>query len=127
MIDEIPSDVRGQPPPPALWWFKVYTGVMTGIYVLCMLAAPLLLWIGTRARSEDRVAFLIEAPVLFVVGLVLAIGFALPFFLPRKPWVWIYNLVLICIGMTSCCILPAAIPLLIYWIKPEMKAWFGRT
>jgi hypothetical protein len=35
-----------------------------------------------------------------------------------------YDLVLICIGMTSCCILPAAIPLLIFWLKPEAKNWF---
>jgi hypothetical protein len=29
--------------------------------------------------------------------------------------------------MTSACFLPACIPLLIYWIKPDVKAYFGRT
>jgi len=29
--------------------------------------------------------------------------------------------------LTSCCILPAAVPLLIYWVKPETKAWFNRA
>jgi len=48
-------------------------------------------------------------------------------FLRPKPWVWIYDLVIICMGMTSACFLPAAIPLLIYWLKPEVKAHFGRT
>jgi hypothetical protein len=31
------------------------------------------------------------------------------------------------IGMTSCCFLPFLIPLLIYWLKPETKAYFGRN
>jgi hypothetical protein len=35
-------------------------------------------------------------------------------------------MVLICIGMNSCCLLPASIPLLIFWIKPETKTYFGR-
>jgi hypothetical protein len=29
--------------------------------------------------------------------------------------------------MTSVCCIPACVPLLIYWIKPETKAYFGRT
>ncbi len=27
--------------------------------------------------------------------------------------------------MTSCCLLPAVIPLLIYWLKPGVKNWFN--
>ena len=62
---------------------------------------------------------------LLLVGLAFAIAFALVFVFPRKHWAWIYGLVLICIGMSSCCILPAAIPLLIFWLKPEVKSWFN--
>jgi hypothetical protein len=61
---------------------------------------------------------------LYVCCMLAAIVFALPFVLPRRPWVWVYDMVVICIGLTSCCIMPAALPLLIYWIKPEVKAWF---
>ncbi len=35
--------------------------------------------------------------------------------------------VLIGLGLTSCCTWPATIPLIIQWLKPEMKARFGRT
>ena len=127
MTRETSPEMPGQTPPPVIGWFKVYTGVMTGIYVLCVLGAPLLFWIGMKTHTDERAVLMIQGAILFLVGAVFAVAFALPFFLARKPWVWIYNLVLICIGMTSCCILPAAVPLLIYWIKPDVKLWFNRT
>ncbi len=122
-----PQSVPPSGPPKVVFWFRVYSGCMAGVYVLCMLASPLIFFAGTRSGGEEAVVLKIQAVVLFLVGLVLAVAFALPFVFPRRPWVWIYDIVLICIGLTSCCILPAAIPLLIYWLKPEAKAWFRST
>jgi hypothetical protein len=45
-------------------------------------------------------------------------------FLPKRRWVWIYDLVLICLSFTGCCI-AFGIPLLIFWLKPETKAFFN--
>ncbi len=111
--------------PKAVFWFRVYAGCMAGIYALCALAAPLVFFAGTRAAGEQGMVLKIQAVALLLVGLAFAIAFALVFVFPRKHWAWIYGLVLICIGMTSCCILPAAIPLLIFWLKPEVKSWFN--
>ena len=36
-------------------------------------------------------------------------------------------MLLICVGMTSCCCIPACLPILLQWIKPDTKAWFGYT
>jgi hypothetical protein len=68
-----------------------------------------------------------------IVGLVI-MAICLPFaglyaaglVLPRKPWSWIYHIVLISIGLTSCACLPFAVPLLVFWIRPEVQDWFGR-
>jgi hypothetical protein len=70
-------------------------------------------------------AKVVGALLTCVSGAFLAAS-AAPFLLPARPWVWIYDLVVICLGMTSACFLPATIPLLIFWIKPEVKAYFGR-
>lgn len=70
-------------------------------------------------------AFLMVMAVA-LVSLVLFVASIAPFFLIPRPWVWIFDLVLICMGMTSVCFLPMCIPLLIHWLKPETKAWFGR-
>ena len=122
-----PSSPQPAACPKVVFWFRIYAGCMTGVYGLCMAAAPFIFYAGIRTGGEQGVVFRIQSVLLLLVGLVLAVAFALPFLLPRKPWVWIYDLVLICIGMTSCCILPAAVPLLIYWLKPEAKHWFNRV
>jgi MFS family permease len=114
-------------PPAVLLWFKIYTGALTALYVLCVLASPVLFVLGMRTHSDDRFVALVYSVILLAIGVPLAVACALPFFLPRKPWVWVYNLVIICIGMTSCCILPASVALLVYWIRPDLKLWFNRT
>jgi hypothetical protein len=71
-----------------------------------------------------------EARIMSVFFILFGLLFCAPFvtgiFLPRKSWAWIFGLVLICIGLTSACLLPFCIPLLIFWIKPETKTYFGR-
>lgn len=81
------------------------------------------------AHSDDpeMQSLIVQGILLAICGPPFALAHALPFVLPRKSWVWVYNLVLICGGMTSCCCLPASIPLLVYWIKPDVKLWFNRT
>ena len=86
-----------------------------------------MVFLADKAGETERMELLTNGIVLAVVGLPFAIASALPFFFPRKPWVWIYNLEIITIGMTSCCCLPACVPLLIFWLKPEIKIWYGRN
>lgn len=38
---------------------------------------------------------------------------------------WKLGLVLICLGMATCC-LPACLPLLIAWVKPDTQEYFRR-
>jgi hypothetical protein len=64
--------------------------------------------------------------VLFIMCLPLFGACLLPLVLRPQPWLWTYDLVIICLGMTSACFLPACIPLLIFWLKPETKHYFGR-
>jgi hypothetical protein len=47
------------------------------------------------------------------------------FFLPRTPGAWIYHTVIICLGMTSQ-LLPISVILLIFWLQPATRAYFGR-
>lgn len=97
------------------------------MYGLCVLASPVLFVIAAQMQSDEKAGVMIYGVILLVIGLPLAVACALPFFLPRKPWVWVYDLVIICLGMNSCCLLPASVALLIFWIKPDVKLWFNRT
>jgi hypothetical protein len=102
---------------------------MALLYVGCMVAAAaLLLWREELGAGEPGGSLIFTAygVVLMTVAAALVGVFVAAFFLPRKPWAWTFHLVLIALGFTSACCLPACVPLLIFWIRPETKAWFGR-
>ena len=112
--------------PKVLAWFKVYSALLAAVY-LAFAGASLIFYLGDPVQLDTtKEGAIFVGLILLVMGLGLTAAFALPFFLKPRPWVWVYNLVLICIGLTSPCCMPASIPLLIYWLKPEAKAYFGR-
>lgn len=111
--------------PKVVTWFKVYAGFLCLLY-LATAAFSLVFFLVDPAELEMGAteARLVGA-LLLVVGLVLFAGCLVPLLLRPRPWLWVYDLVVICLGMTSACFLPACIPLLIYWLKPEAKDYFG--
>jgi hypothetical protein len=119
----------GQEPrvPPVWPWFITYCVLMALMYLLLAAAGVFLLTAAPAGRNRDPVEMQIQGVIFTVMGLPLFAAFAAGPFLPKRPWVWIYNMVLICLGLTSMCCLPATIPLLIFWLKPETKLWFGRA
>jgi hypothetical protein len=113
---------------PAVWkWYVAYCIAMACLYVLTTIFGVVLLAVAPDALHMQPMESKIQGGACVVLGPILLIVFLIGIFLPRRPWAWIYGIVLICLGMTSCCCLPASIPLIIYWVKPETKAFFGRT
>ncbi len=111
-------------------------GVWTAYVVYCIGMALLylaLVGVGVAfsfVMPEEEMAAgeaVIISTLLVGLGLLFAVPYAAAPFLPRRPGTWILGLVLIGIGLTSCLTLPVAIPLLLYWIKPENQLFFGRT
>ena len=57
-------------------------------------------------------------------GLVFAVGNLILPFLPKKPWMYIIHMMnIIAAGLFLCC-LPLALPIFIYWLKPDIKEFF---
>ncbi len=110
-----------------VFWFRAYCALMSLIYLFCIaLGAYLVIAQPANKKFDDAAETVIAGGVYIVVGAVLFVIFAAGLVLPKNRWTWIYNIVLIAIGMTSCCFLPITVPLLIFWLKPETKALFGR-
>ena len=100
---------------------------MALVYMMCIFAG-LVMFVLPDTMLEDadfppEIRWVYGA-MLVVIGVGLAALFAFGVFAPRRRWVWTFDVVLIAIGMTSCCCMPVTIPLLIYWIKPEVKTYF---
>lgn len=115
-------------------WFRIYSLFLAFVYFLCVLAGVAMTGIGIhhvsngiKLEDDGEIMFIVFGIFLAITGILLFLPFAAAPFLPRRPWVWLFTLVLICIGLTSPCFLPICIPLLIRWMKPEMKAFFGKS
>jgi hypothetical protein len=119
--------IQEAPRPPVLWWQQAYCGAMTLLYVAVVVGVLALFWAEWADAEMSAAELLVFGGMVLALGLALAGAFAASFFLPRRPWVWVYHLVLIAIGMTSACCLPVTVPLLVFWIRPEVKAYFGRA
>lgn len=112
--------------PPVIKWYVVYSIAMALLYIGCTVFGGFLSFadLSSFSAGRDLMGMKIQGIIMLVVGIPLFFLYAAAPFLPRKPWNWIFSMVLICIGMTSCCCIPACIPLLIFWIKPETKQYF---
>ena len=111
--------------PPAVWrWYLAYSISLAAVYLLLAIAGVVLFVLTQNGSIPFD-----DPPFIFAiytcVGLPLGVAFGITPFLPKRKWAWIYHLVAICIGLTSICCMPASIPLLIFWIKPETKAFFN--
>ncbi|HEX8197473.1 MAG TPA: zinc ribbon domain-containing protein [Pyrinomonadaceae bacterium] len=109
------------------FWYRVYAGLMAAMYAMLVALGVFMIVFGSQSNDKDAAGAVFGGAFYAILGGGFFLIFAVALFLPRKPWTWIYHIVLICIGMTSCCLLPFSIPLLINWLKPETKAFFGRN
>lgn len=112
-------------PPPVMFWFKIYIALMAVLYMVCIGLGILFLLMPTFLDADPGETWAIGL-VLIGVCAPLAALFLAPLFLKPVSWVWIFDLILIGLGLTSCLTLPATIPLLIFWVKPETQRYFGR-
>jgi hypothetical protein len=115
------------PAPPAVGWFKVYSAGMALIYLATLALSSIFFLLSPEDLEMSRFEAMMLGTLLGGLGFVLLVVYLAVFFLPRRPWVWTYDLVLIAIGFTSCLTLPFSLPLLIFWLKPEVKQHFGRA
>ncbi len=114
-------------PPKVIRWFKAYCVFLCVLYLAAAVSSALFSLSDPAEFDWSKTADRIFG-VLFLAGcLGLSGACLLPLVLRPRPWLWVYDFALICLGMTSLCIVPASLPLLIFWIKPETKSYFGRS
>eukprot|EP00188_Purpureofilum_apyrenoidigerum_P002572 Plantae.Rhodophyta-Purpureofilum_apyrenoidigerum.ctg26398.p1 GENE.Plantae.Rhodophyta-Purpureofilum_apyrenoidigerum.ctg26398~~Plantae.Rhodophyta-Purpureofilum_apyrenoidigerum.ctg26398.p1 ORF type:complete len:127 (+),score=14.04 Plantae.Rhodophyta-Purpureofilum_apyrenoidigerum.ctg26398:168-548(+) len=111
-------------PPGVITWFKIYAGFLSFIYFLVAAASLIFFLVDPAELEMQQAEAVVMGVVLLGLGGVFCLAFGIPLFLAPRPWVWIYDLVIICLGMTSACFWIICIPLLIFWLKPETKEYF---
>ena len=112
--------------PRTFFWYRVYCGVLAGLYMLVAVMGAWLAFARPAIEGQSAAETLILGAVYGLMGAVFFLAHLIAALLPPKPYNWIVGIVFLAIGMTSCCLWPAVIPLLIYWVKPETREFFGR-
>jgi len=108
------------------FWYRVYCAVLVILYLSVTAAGIALAVFQPEIPDYKPQELLIMGIVYALVGAFFFLVFVVALFLPPKPYNWIVGIVMMAIGMTSCCFLPFVIPLFVFWIKPETQAFFGR-
>jgi hypothetical protein len=109
------------------FWYRIYCAFMVFLYLAVAAVGVFLLFISFDPSEADAAQLRVIGTINLAFGVLFSLLFLVALLLPAKPYTWPVGLIGIIIGITSCCTWPATIPLLIYWIKPETKAFFGRN
>lgn len=116
----------GTEKPKVIFWFQVYCWVLCVMYLAVAAFSMTFFMIPAEDMDMPPYLSLLMGILFLLIGLLLLAASMLPLLLRPRPWLWTYNLVIICLGMTSACFLPFCVPLLISWLKPEVKNHFGK-
>ena len=109
------------------FWYRMYCGSLALLYALIAVFGGFMAYMRPDTREYSSEETMMMGIIYALVGIVFFVVFIVATLLPVKPYNWVVGIVMIGIGMTSCCLWPAVIPLLIYWIKPETRSFFGRS
>ncbi|MDC3954057.1 hypothetical protein [Polyangium jinanense] len=117
-------------PPEGVYYFRIYAVLMI-LMLLGWFAFGLYLMLGPLMRGASGPSATGEWVMgLFVAGLsfLIIIPHAIVLFAGKARWAYTVGIILIGLNMlwNTCC-LPITIPLLIMWMKPETKRWYGAT
>ena len=113
--------------PRVVFWQRAYCAAMGALYGLLVLGSLAMIVFNDEMAdaSTDPGEVIVIGVVVGLMCAAFAAAYLAGLFLPRRRWVWVYHIVLIAIGMTSCACLPFVVPLLIFWIRPDVQAYFS--
>lgn len=108
-------------------WYVIYCVLMTLLYLSLAVVGAAMLLIGPQDLEMDAMEAQIQGIIFLVMGIILTIPFAIAPFLPKKSGSWVFGLVLLIIGSTGGCLCwPITLPLLVQWLKLDIKQMFGK-
>ena len=103
---------KGQPK--VVFWFEIFCLIMVFISLIGILINP---WLFSRGWDYFAI-------FVYISGILSLLLYMPPFFLPRKQWVWIYNITILGINLINIITIPVLVPLIVLYVKPEVKNFY---
>ena len=116
-------------PPEAVYYYRIYGGTVAALCTLLIAAGigsfvdPFLSGAVSGGRSGDVLA----GVLMSMFGIAMLIPCVLSLVGGRKSWVHTLATVVVILSMLTTCCLPIGIPMLIFWMRPETKRWYGAS
>ncbi len=122
-----PDTPEPPPRPIVIWLFKLYCVfiILCGLFSIGF--GGVVLTFNPPAPSPARTEGIQIAALYFFMGAASALPALLGIFIPRKPWGWTYSMILLGLSMLGCVCIPPAVLLLIFYLRPNVKAFYGKT
>jgi hypothetical protein len=114
-------------PPAVVTWYLGYR-IFMFLLSAAIVAAGVLSIVFHEDMADDETSpeeVIVIGGMLLLLGGLMCLAFLVSFFLPLRPWAWVYHIVMLAAGMLTMCTLPFSIVLLIYWVKDDTRAYFG--
>lgn len=114
-----PPEAAGGRSPPVILLYRLYAALMALFY-----GAIVAVIVGADRSSKESVGMDVILFFVLIFGGLCALH-ALAVFVPRRPWGWTLGVLTLGLGVMSFGI-AFAIPLLVFWLRPECRAAFRR-
>jgi hypothetical protein len=117
-------------PPEGVYYYRIFGGVLAALCFVLVAGGvrsflgPILAS-GGPSGTAPSTSDIFGGVFLAAVGVVLLIPCFLSLLGGRRPWVHQLGTMLIALSMITMCCLPLSIPMLMVWLKPETKRWYG--
>jgi len=110
--------------PPAWGWYVAFCVAFAIMWFVLVMMGLSFIFSGPPNREMSQPDAQVMGFIFVGLGAALMVPYAAAPFLPTVAQLLSDGIVLIVLSMTGACCLPAAIPLLISWVKPETKEYF---
>jgi hypothetical protein len=117
--------------PPVVLYFRLYAGfvalVNMGLAAMGLMVAIMPMLVDKTPKPGDLVGSAVSGGMLMTIGVVMGALHSVATVMPRRLWAHTFGLIVLAVAFvfnSGCCVF--AVPLLIFWSKPEVKTWFAK-
>ncbi len=113
--------------PAAVTWYSVFC-IASAIFYLFVVAGGVVYWIAAEEMANgnrgDEMMLKVVGAMFCVFGFAMSLLYTSGLFFQKGNGGWVFGMVLIAISLTGICFI-AGVPLLVFWVKPEIKQYFA--
>lgn len=109
------------------FWYRMLCSVIVvgGIFWAIV---GLMAILGSYSQNTENPASAFNGGLFMLLsGGIPALLYLLGVIFPPRSWSWIFGILLLILALVSCAFAPFAIALIIFWMKPETRRFFGRN